>query len=1065
MERCAQITVTLMRWSQNARERYRREDGRDGRDRQNVEIAAPAGGVAIDGPASFISLDADAAAHRRPVAAAWCLDARPHFKSRSRGVGIGVGHGVGHQGSAARANSAHRQLSLAATRGELRQRRLRDRFLAVVASLPALLLIAAAPTRGRLTDRPTPTTGRHPPPPRATTRARPPPPPPPRLGAQGLGVRPSAHVAGDPCFAAQADHRATPAAAARHHASPTAAAAAAAAARRTPLPRGRRGRGRRRRLSSTDIESGFTLAAAAAVAVAAATPLPRHAPLPALATPPARRERPIRDAARWGATPPAPRRDDPFRDPAASARRPRDALANAAADAADTANDADSDSGAAAVIAAAAQTARARAAVARACAALDAAPEAAWLRSAAASAADAADATYPQLAQRAAQPCPIAGAAAGRTLGACVRAALTRFTDVLWASAADEPPLMAADATHVWLPHDMAALWLVGLYDWDQQDQRARHDDGGSGDTRLGPRADPIRDPASHDDAPLSQAAAAMPPPPATMPPTHWAIRLAALHRHTWLSAALRAYLYLKLDAAMAVASPATALAICAADVVPEAFAQWRRLATFALAALPASDAASLSLSPSLPSPRVVPHGYRGIVDPPRLLHYAQQACVSHAVEALFDTIKAADAPDTSPALRFLQQRLQTLAVLPGYLERVLVGALRRRILHVGVPTSTLLDYFVLLMKALQALDPSGTLLEHVSRPIQTYLRGRSDAVEGVVALFCAGDVDIAGDPDAEADAEADSDGDLAMHAAAGPTASAALRWRPDAVTSNPFISSRQRRSKDIVSRLLEIQPSQEALIAAFQRSLATRFFQAMRFDEHDLVTVELLKQRLGDAPLNPVDVMIRDAAASARWDASVHARLASSPSAADAADATDADAPPRVSAVALSRVYWPDLGADALAVPTAVQAPLARYAAQWALLQPGRQLVWLAGVGRVRVRVDLAAHRDRHGRPVPAAAWEGAVAPAEAAVLAWVGGRADPGAPPVTAADAAAACGCDAAAAGRALLAWTARGVLVHRGPHYWAADAAPSPRPASARAAPALSPSARASPRRAAP
>jgi anaphase-promoting complex subunit 2 len=86
----------------------------------------------------------------------------------------------------------------------------------------------------------------------------------------------------------------------------------------------------------------------------------------------------------------------------------------------------------------------------------------------------------------------------------------------------------------------------------------------------------------------------------------------------------------------------------------------------------------------------------------------------------LFDII--VDFPESTAALEDLLKCLNKTHQHPE-LVRSLHSMFQKRLLHPGAQTSDIITQYILTIKALYLLDPSGILLESVSNCIKDYLR------------------------------------------------------------------------------------------------------------------------------------------------------------------------------------------------------------------------------------------------------------------------------------------------------------------------------------------------------
>ena len=116
-----------------------------------------------------------------------------------------------------------------------------------------------------------------------------------------------------------------------------------------------------------------------------------------------------------------------------------------------------------------------------------------------------------------------------------------------------------------------------------------------------------------------------------------------------------------------------------------------------------------------------------------RLRHLAVNMLCTARADALFDMI--VDYPDSLPGLRDLAICLQVHPERLAGVASSLRASMERRLLHPGASTSDLLTQYASMAKSLGHVDPSGTVLAVAGAPVAAYLRGRADAVRGIVEM------------------------------------------------------------------------------------------------------------------------------------------------------------------------------------------------------------------------------------------------------------------------------------------------------------------------------------------
>jgi anaphase-promoting complex subunit 2 len=99
-------------------------------------------------------------------------------------------------------------------------------------------------------------------------------------------------------------------------------------------------------------------------------------------------------------------------------------------------------------------------------------------------------------------------------------------------------------------------------------------------------------------------------------------------------------------------------------------------------------------------------------------------------MDELFDII--ADYPESHPSVVELRQTLAQTA-MHAQLGQALQKSLVQRLMHPGANTSQIIDMYINTIKVLREIDPSDRLLDVVTDPVRTYLRGRSDTVRCII--------------------------------------------------------------------------------------------------------------------------------------------------------------------------------------------------------------------------------------------------------------------------------------------------------------------------------------------
>ncbi|CAH1272684.1 ANAPC2 [Branchiostoma lanceolatum] len=322
-----------------------------------------------------------------------------------------------------------------------------------------------------------------------------------------------------------------------------------------------------------------------------------------------------------------------------------------------------------------------------------------------------------------------------------------------------------------------------------------------------------------------------------------------------------------------------------------------------------------------------------------RLLYFLYQTYGTLRISEMFDII--VEFPDSMSALEDLKVCLEKTD-----LRQTLVSSLRsaigRRLLQPGATTSDVLSQYILLVKSLRVLDPTGVLLELVGDRIRHYLRTRDDTVRKIVEGLTEeeGGSDLAdelmkGDPISLEEGVEEEGGDPW----------AWNKWEPDPIDADPSKTSKSRRSPDIISLLISIYGSKELFIKEYQSVLCNRILSFNYDLTRELRNLELLKLRFGESQLGNCEVMLKDVQDSKRVNDLIKSENLMEQGVA-------------VSGMIISAQYWPQLKETKLALPPAVQQRFDSYTQAFQTVKASRTLNWLPQMGLVDLDIELKNRR-----------------------------------------------------------------------------------------------------------
>ncbi|XP_041969112.1 anaphase-promoting complex subunit 2 [Aricia agestis] len=318
-----------------------------------------------------------------------------------------------------------------------------------------------------------------------------------------------------------------------------------------------------------------------------------------------------------------------------------------------------------------------------------------------------------------------------------------------------------------------------------------------------------------------------------------------------------------------------------------------------------------------------------------KLSYYLYHCYTKLRIDQLFSII--VDYPDSQPAVDDIKICLDKTDLRPT-LCRKLQNALETRLLHPGVNTSEILTGYISTIRALRHLDPSGIILETVTKPVRNYLRNREDTVRSVVSSLTE---DNAGselaeeldkfNPEADDDAEKEEAWD---------------EWVPDPVDADPKINAIERKTSDIISMLVNVYGSKELFVNEYRTLLADRLLSQNAINSvKEIRYLELLRRRFGDeSQLHFCEVMLKDISDSTRINALIQQEK----------DSLLHSNPFNSNAMILSAQFWPPFKDESLELPDEIKQHLENYTKSYEALKGNRTLIWKPHLGNVNIEVEI---------------------------------------------------------------------------------------------------------------
>ena len=344
-------------------------------------------------------------------------------------------------------------------------------------------------------------------------------------------------------------------------------------------------------------------------------------------------------------------------------------------------------------------------------------------------------------------------------------------------------------------------------------------------------------------------------------------------------------------------------------------------------------------------------------------LEYSSSECfVRVRMGELFDLV--AEYPDSIPAVAELSAALERTGRL-WYQELACEfrGALVARLLHPGAETAQIIEVYISTIKVLREMDPSGELLEVVTRPVRDYLRGRSDTIRCIITSLT--DEENGGElyeelrrhdarPLEEAQLDEEDDEEPPTFDWEPPPS---ILMRRGVITGQVGrVTSSSRRSGDILAMLVGIYGSKDLFVNEYRIMLADKLLGNLEYDtDKEVHNLELLKLRFGESTLRQCEVMVKDIDDSKRIQANIHSTLESKPR---------ENGKPVVDAAIVSHIFWPALQREEMRYHPNIKSRLDEFSIEYAKLKNPRRLVWMKQLGSVELEVE-AYEEDEDGNVV----------------------------------------------------------------------------------------------------
>lgn len=321
-----------------------------------------------------------------------------------------------------------------------------------------------------------------------------------------------------------------------------------------------------------------------------------------------------------------------------------------------------------------------------------------------------------------------------------------------------------------------------------------------------------------------------------------------------------------------------------------------------------------------------------------KLSYFLYHTYTKLRIDQLFNII--IEYPDSQPAIDDIKLCLGKTDLRPKLCKK-LQTALETRLLHPGVNTPDILTAYISTIRALRHLDPSGVILETVTKPVRSYLRNREDTVRSVVSSLTE---EGAGSDLAEelakfaSDADGDNDKDDSWD-----------EWNPDPVDADPKVNSNDRRANDIISMLVNVYGSKELFVNEYRTLLADRLLaQSVINTEKEIRYLELLKLRFGESQLHFCEVMLKDISDSKRINALIHQDK----------NIEELNKKFTSNAMILSAQFWPPFKNESLELPEEIKQHFEAYTKSFEALKGNRTLNWKPHLGNVNIEIEIGTKK-----------------------------------------------------------------------------------------------------------
>ncbi|MFH4973965.1 hypothetical protein AB6A40_000674 [Gnathostoma spinigerum] len=320
-----------------------------------------------------------------------------------------------------------------------------------------------------------------------------------------------------------------------------------------------------------------------------------------------------------------------------------------------------------------------------------------------------------------------------------------------------------------------------------------------------------------------------------------------------------------------------------------------------------------------------------------------EKSLIFHLIKQIYDIV-IVEYPDSADVVDDLRTAMLNQN---GYgrteIVNILLEGIHKRLLHVGIGTTDILQGYANSVECLRRLDPTCVIMHRVCSVIRAYIKQRPDTVRCIITYITGPKRQELGEQLTQRknvivdEEELSGINDELVPGTDDNEEIMWWKWEPDPPDAEPGQSRRFRQNADVFNMLVSVYGSKELFVKEYRQLLAERLTKSWNRDpnfEHRYL--ELLKLRFSEGELQQCDVMLKDMRDSERIDRFVSKSL-----------------PFPISARIISSFFWPKIDDEKFKPPAALQAGLDAYRCAFESYKASRTLEWLTGVGCIEMDIE----------------------------------------------------------------------------------------------------------------